>query len=369
MSRIDDPNGDPIPGILERLNALEKQNPLESGSVSAGRLRFIGGLLRVDSGGRVEIVGTLQVDGTSTVTGQFNVNGPFTFAGNGSITGELTITGPVTISGDVDLTGLMRVTGDVEIIGDGKITIGGIVIGEGKIKAGGMTINPDVNGGQIEFGSGRTINAGSNYLGIYDGDRFVLFNAAGVTVYAGGSSISFSSEGIRATGLTNHTDMEGRRWVTVDGGGLLGQIDPAFGGPGAGQFEYPFPESTITYGFRPPDRPTHDGLDMAGPGVTGQMIPSAARGVVSFAGGSGGTTGYGYYVIVDHGIVNGEQVETLYGHMKTSPIVSVGQTVQKGEFLGPVGNTGNSFGDHLHWEVRVNGSPVDPQIFMQRYTG
>ncbi|KEP72567.1 hypothetical protein HR12_43030, partial [Microbacterium sp. SUBG005] len=156
--------------------------------------------------------------------------------------------------------------------------------------------------------------------------------------------------------------------MTVDNSGLLGMIDPAYGGPGSGQFEYPFPESSITYGFRPPDRPTHDGLDMAGPGVTGQMIP-AARGVVSFAGGSGGTTGYGYYVIVDHGTINGDQVETLYGHMKTAPIVAVGQTVQKRDLLGPVGNTGNSFGDHLHWEIRVNGVPVDPQIFMQRYAG
>ncbi|KEP72568.1 hypothetical protein HR12_43035 [Microbacterium sp. SUBG005] len=52
-------------------------------------------------------------------------------------------------------------------------------------------MNPGVNGGQLEFGNERTINAGSNYLGIYDGERFVVFNEGGVTVYAGGSSIAF----------------------------------------------------------------------------------------------------------------------------------------------------------------------------------
>lgn len=228
MSRIDDPNGDPIPGILERLNALEKQNPLESGSVSAGRVRFIGGLLRIDAGGRVEIVGTLQVDGTSTVTGQFNVNGPFNLAGDGTITGELTITGPVTITGDVDLTGVMTVTGDIEISGPGKIKVGNVILEDGKIKAGGMTINPDVNGGQIDFGGGRSVNAGTGFLGLYDGDRFVVFNGSGVTMVAGGRSLSVGPSGIRVTGLgtISQADVPGSfpNAVVIDAAGLLRQV-------------------------------------------------------------------------------------------------------------------------------------------------
>ncbi|MBD8477561.1 polymer-forming cytoskeletal protein [Microbacterium sp. CFBP 8794] len=186
--------------LIFRVDRLESGAMLENSSISNGRMRFIGGLLRVDSGGRVEIVGTLQVDGTSTVTGEFTVAGPWSLTGDGTITGRVEISGPVEISGDVDLTGTMTVTGDVEVTGSGKITVGNIIIEDGKIKAGGMTINPDVNGGQIEFGDGRTINAGTGFLGVYDGDRQIIFNLSGVTLVAGGRSLAVGPAGIRVTG-------------------------------------------------------------------------------------------------------------------------------------------------------------------------
>mgnify|MGYP002041607795 FL=1 len=50
--------------------------------------------------------------------------------------------------------------------------------------------------------------------------------------------------------------------------------------------------------------------------------------------------------------------------MATPPTVTVGQIVAKGAPLGPVGDTGNSFGDHLHFEVRLDGTPVDPEPWM-----
>lgn len=364
-----------IRDLYTEVARLKSGAMLENSSIAQGRMRFIGGLLRVDSGGRVEIVGTLQVDGTSTVTGQFNVNGPFTFAGDGSITGELTITGPVTISGDVDLTGLMRVTGDVEIIGDGKITIGGIVIGEGKIKAGGMTINPDTNGGQIEFGNGRTINAASNYLGIYDGERFVVFNSSGVTIYAAGSTISAGDSGIRAVGPNgdalsidgNGMKIDGARlvqsadeiaaWFGEDADGYVVRSSPSVGGP-MGSLTWPFPPSTVTSEYGPRDSPGegastfHEGMDF---GVAeGTPIPAAAPGVVEFAGDNGG---FGFCVVINHG----GGLKTRYAHMQTMPYVSAGQTVARGQIIGPVGNTGISFGAHLHFEVEVNGVKVNPR--------
>lgn len=210
---IHNTNDSPMDDIRDAVTRQRRENPFESSSVRDGSVRFIDGLLRVEAGGRVEIVGTLQVDGTSTVTGTFNingpinidgqmtVNGPFDLAGNGSITGELTITGPVTISGDVDLTGKMTVTGDIEISGPGRIKVGNVILEDGKIKAGGMTINPDVNGGQIDFGGGRFVNAGTGFLGLYDGDRFIVFNGSGVTMVAGGRSLSVGPSGIRATGM------------------------------------------------------------------------------------------------------------------------------------------------------------------------
>ncbi len=68
---------------------------------------------------------------------------------------------------------------------------------------------------------------------------------------------------------------------------------------------------------------------------------------------------YGYYVMIAHG----GGYATLYAHMHTSPMVKVGDQVTIGQKLGIVGSTGESFGPHLHFEVRINNEPVDPLIF------
>jgi murein DD-endopeptidase MepM/ murein hydrolase activator NlpD len=70
---------------------------------------------------------------------------------------------------------------------------------------------------------------------------------------------------------------------------------------------------------------------------------------------AGWSGGYGNLVVVDHG--NG--LSTAYGHM-SSIAVSSGQSVAQGTVLGGMGTTGNSTGVHLHFEVRVNGSAVNP---------
>ena len=75
------------------------------------------------------------------------------------------------------------------------------VDGSGTITVGGITIDPSANGGTVSFGSGRIVHAGSGYLGMYDGDNFVVFNDGGVTVYAEGRSLRISSLGIRFAGL------------------------------------------------------------------------------------------------------------------------------------------------------------------------
>jgi hypothetical protein len=112
-----------IKEIFYRLRKLESGAFLENSSISNGRMRFIGGLLRIDSGGRVEIVGTLQVDGTTDVTGEFTVSGPWNLTGNGEITGDYTVTGKVTHVGDMDIDGVLTVNGDGwSITGDGEIS-------------------------------------------------------------------------------------------------------------------------------------------------------------------------------------------------------------------------------------------------------
>ena len=95
----------------------------------------------------------------------------------------------------------------------------------------------------------------------------------------------------------------------------------------------------------------HRGTDYAAPG--GTEIYTIADGVVTAA-----TYHYswGYYVQVYHGTdSNGNTYSTLYAHMNSAPVVSVGQPVSKGQLLGYVGTTGNSTGNHLHLEMKVNG--------------
>lgn len=130
------------------------------------------------------------------------------------------------------------------------------------------------------------------------------------------------------------------------GGGGDGPVGPD-GGPGAG-WAWPFALSTVTSEFGPRDGRFHEGIDF---GVgTGTNIRSLGPGTVETAGWHS-NTGFGWYVIVNHGTVAGHTVKTVYGHMNTSPYVSVGQAVTKDTVLGPVGNTGGSFGAHLHMEV------------------
>ena len=98
----------------------------------------------------------------------------------------------------------------------------------------------------------------------------------------------------------------------------------------------------------------HTGLDIASP--LGTDIAAAASGVVTYSGWKGS---YGYMVIVSHG--NG--VETYYAHC-SSLYVSAGESVSQGEIIAAVGSTGNSTGPHLHLEIRVNGSPQNPEYYV-----
>ena len=127
---------------------------------------------------------------------------------------------------------------------------------------------------------------------------------------------------------------------------------PASSGSGrrpASGFIWPV-NGPLTSGFGPRWGRLHAGIDI-GVGF-GTSIASVASGTVVYSGWLGG---YGNLVVVDHG--NG--LSTAYGHQQRI-YASVGQSVAQGEALGEVGSTGNSTGPHLHFEVRINGSAVDP---------
>ena len=101
---------------------------------------------------------------------------------------------------------------------------------------------------------------------------------------------------------------------------------------------------------------THKGIDIGAAG--GTPILATADGVVTRAGWS---SGYGNLVVIDHG--NG--VTTYYGHCSRL-YTSVGAEVKAGDKIAAVGSTGNSTGNHLHFEIRLNGKQVNPQKYVYK---
>jgi len=120
-------------------------------------------------------------------------------------------------------------------------------------------------------------------------------------------------------------------------------------------FSRPVDPTPISSGFGPRLHPifntvrNHTGLDMGGP--MGGELRAAAAGTVVIAEAR---TGYGLVTVIDHG----GQVASLYAHQSAFNVV-VGQPVARGELIGFIGSTGYSTGPHLHWEVRVLGTPID----------
>ena len=121
---------------------------------------------------------------------------------------------------------------------------------------------------------------------------------------------------------------------------------------GTGSMAWPAPNfQFVSRGFSG----GHNGIDIAI--AMGSPIYAADSGVVTVSQWT--DVGYGYYVIIDHG----GGIQTLYGH-NSQLLVSVGQTVAKGQAIALSGSTGYSTGPHLHFEVRINGIKVDPAPFI-----
>lgn len=141
-----------------------------------------------------------------------------------------------------------------------------------------------------------------------------------------------------------------------NGGGSGGYVSK-------GNFTWPVPSCTnITQGYGSYDMGSfHKGIDISGAGVYGAPIVAADSGRVIKAGygvWGDGYGGYGNVVVIDHG----GGFSTLCAHM-SSVAVSAGQQVSKGQVIGYVGSTGQSTGAHCHFEIRVNGSAVNPMNY------
>jgi murein DD-endopeptidase MepM/ murein hydrolase activator NlpD len=100
----------------------------------------------------------------------------------------------------------------------------------------------------------------------------------------------------------------------------------------------------------------HAGIDLSG--AVGTPIYATADGLITTAGFNSG--GYGNLIKIDHG----RGIETRYGHLSKMSVYA-GQRIRRGEMIGRMGSTGRSTGSHLHYEVRIDGRPVNPVPFMK----
>lgn len=126
----------------------------------------------------------------------------------------------------------------------------------------------------------------------------------------------------------------------------------------------------IISGWRTPSRPNHNGIDIAPPhfnsighrnygGSNPAIAVASASGTILEAGWN---NSYGWYAIIDHG----GGWWTRYAHLHLKPDYSVGDFIAAGQMVGYIGSTGNSTGPHLHYEVYINGTRVNPEPLLTR---
>lgn len=200
-----------IDKIVRRLSRLESGAMLENASITSGRLRIIGGTLRVDSGGSVVIVGTLSIDGATTVTGSFKVTGPWRLEGDGTITGNVVGSGTLTWNGSWNLNGAGKIAGNVDVTGNLDVQ------GAGRVKVGGMTLDPTIAGGAVTFPNGAQVFTNGSTIQVYLGNGVVQVSDAEVKMQLGGTSLRLTSGHIYGAGMATKA-------VGTVPGGFVGAI-------------------------------------------------------------------------------------------------------------------------------------------------
>jgi murein DD-endopeptidase MepM/ murein hydrolase activator NlpD len=142
------------------------------------------------------------------------------------------------------------------------------------------------------------------------------------------------------------------------GPGACGQVIEE-GAYGVGMFIWPTNQSVVTgYDWSP--ETNHNGIDIGG--KSGDAIFASDNGIVVYAGWS--NVGYGNLVIIDHG----NNFISLYAHLLDGSImVQCGQSIWQTNVIAGMGSTGNSSGVHLHFEIRYNGTPINPHDYLPAY--
>jgi len=222
-------------------------------------------------------------------------------------------------------------------------------IGKGDLKPGMTLVILPVSGVRHTVASGDTLQSlakkyGSDaseiasYNGLSSADELVKGNTV---IIPGGELAAAPAKKAAAKKSTASS-------AKIKTGGSMGAIRSTGNTADAsvsGAFTNPAPGGRLSQGIH-----GWNGVDIAAPSGTPIYASAAGTVIVSRVGGWNG--GYGNYVVIDHG--NG--VQTLYAHMNTDE-VSVGESVSRGQRIGTVGNTGQSTGYHLHFEVRGAKNP------------
>ena len=186
------------------------------------------------------------------------------------------------------------------------------------------------------------------------GAGVVVLGTAAIPDHAGDQSLSFEAS-------ANYGDLGNRqmdndradradRPVFTDGTRTVDQPAPVV-------WVLPIHNYTVTSFFGERWGRLHAGVDLGAP--TGTPFYAAADGTVVLARWNGG---YGYNVMIDHG----DGIVSVYGH-SSKLLVKEGQVVHAGDRIALVGDTGHSFGSHLHFEVRQDDTPIEPLSFMRAH--
>lgn len=348
--RPDDPERE-FNRLLERIERLETATYGRNASVTRGSTEFVGEDSLIVRGSQL-VVGTIRTIGRQIIEGL----GILTVLGRIEGSGILDWTGSSFLRGPVDITGKARLLSELEVLG--KVVAGGIRIEGDMIHIGeSMVLDPEEDGGAALFSNGSKLYSNPTAIGLRKGSSSLTVGEALSSLLVGGKAITVTEDGISLTGVREVTSADGVKWLGITNAGEVVKVAPGVGGPGA-SLAWPFPPSMVTSEYGPREvtiegaSAFHEGIDF---GVgEGAPIPAAGAGRVTVAGPNGG---YGNHVRIDHG----GGLVTTYSHMATMPTVTVGQIVPRGYELGPVGDTGVSGAPHLHFEVQVNGSPVNPR--------
>lgn len=175
------PNDSPLEARVAALEQLLQNNPLRNAGVERGMLEFYDQSMLLIRDSNMRVVGIAYVEG------RLEGEGTLSWSGRALLDGPVEITDTLHVLAATTIEGLVKLLSELQV--------------EGKITAGILTIEPNQNGGQLGFGDGRSINAGSGFLGIYDGERFVVFNSTGITIYSSGTRFTVGDGGIEVVGI------------------------------------------------------------------------------------------------------------------------------------------------------------------------